>query len=68
MRTELVQLATMALRSVLDALEFDPTAVPDLGVRVISFRANTIKSNATKDELKLVLNDAYRMETQCLSI
>jgi hypothetical protein len=32
MRTELVQLATMALRSVLDALEFDPTAEPDLGV------------------------------------
>ena len=26
MRTELIQLATMALRTVLDALEFDPTA------------------------------------------
>jgi hypothetical protein len=28
MRKELVQLATMALRTVLDALEFDPTAEP----------------------------------------
>lgn len=28
MRKELVQLATMALRTVLDALEFDPRAVP----------------------------------------
>jgi hypothetical protein len=26
MRKELIQLATMALRSILDALEFDPTA------------------------------------------
>ena len=26
MRAELIQLATMALRSILDALEFDPTA------------------------------------------
>jgi hypothetical protein len=30
MRTELVQLATMALRTVLDALEFDPRAEPNL--------------------------------------
>lgn len=31
MRKELVQLATMALRTVLDALKFDPTAETDLG-------------------------------------
>jgi hypothetical protein len=28
MRKELIQLATMSLRTILDALEFDPTAVP----------------------------------------
>src|ERR1035441_6088684 len=31
MRKELIQLATMALRTVLDALEFDPTAEEDFG-------------------------------------
>lgn len=35
MRVELVQLATMALRSVLDALEFDPTATKDLGTAAV---------------------------------
>lgn len=30
MKKELVQLATMALRAILDALEFDPTATQDL--------------------------------------
>ena len=31
MRKELIQLATMALRTILDALEFDPTAEEDFG-------------------------------------
>ena len=45
MRKELIQLATMALRTVLDALEFDPTAeVPEVDLGTADVYHNGTKS------------------------
>ena len=56
MRTELIQLATMALRSVLDALEFDPRAEVDLGTADVYhhgsrsyYRAKLLKKLTAED-------------------
>lgn len=45
MRVELIQLATMALRSILDALEFDPTAETDLGTADVWHQGSRSKEN-----------------------
>ena len=56
MRKELIQLATMALRTVLDALEFDPTAEEDFGEADVwhngtrsFYRAKLLKKLTEKD-------------------
>lgn len=56
MRKELVQLATMSLRTVLDALAFNPTAEPDLGIADVYhqgsrsyYRAKLIKKLTAED-------------------
>ena len=56
MRKELVQLATMALRTVLDALEFNPTAEEDLGTADVYhqgslsyYRAKLLKKLTAED-------------------
>ena len=56
MRKELIQLATMALRTILDALEFDPTAEEDFGEADVwhngtrsFYRAKLLKKLTEKD-------------------